>query len=79
MKGLFVDMSKSIKKISDELLDKTSGLSIIDTRKKLNKTKEFLVTVSDLLEDIPEDSILKLNEQLDIMIEFLTKTKKLIF
>lgn len=83
-----MDIAKSIKRISNELLDKKSKdlsklpsytrLNISETRKKLNKTKDLLTTVSELLEDLPEDRIFKLNQQMDPLIIFLTKTKDLI-
>ncbi|MDD5650214.1 MAG: hypothetical protein PHF86_07360 [Candidatus Nanoarchaeia archaeon] len=52
-----------IKKITDDILKKASYIT--DTRKKINKLKEILITISDLLEDLDESDVKKINDHLD--------------
>jgi len=62
-----------VKKITDEIL-KTSSY-ITDTRKKMVKMNELLTTVSEILEDLDEQSVRKLSLHLEHGTKYLTDMK----
>lgn len=67
-----LDLSSLAKKLAGK---KYSATYILETRKKLNKVRDLLTTISEMLEDIPQEVVEKLNKQLDHVMEYLKKVR----
>jgi len=66
-------LSSFVKKVSDDLMGKTSTSKyILETIKLINIVKEKMTTVSNLLESLHQDDVLELNRRLKKDDEFLS-------